>query len=543
MPGVPATNGANGKHDSSPSLLHFLSSAGADGAMDVARVPEYLAESIPLRPIEKLDVVEFLRDETPNRNRDEAFYVVDLGAVARKHQQWLKLFPRVKPFYAVKCNPDQAVIKTLAALGAGFDCASKTEILQVLDCGVDPSRIIFANPCKAAPQVRFAQSANVKTMTFDNAAELHKLARMMPDAELVLRMYTEDSHSLIPLGSKFGAPFDQCESLLRLAKELELKVIGVSFHVGSGCFSVDAFVDAVRQARRLFDKAVEVGLPPFTLLDLGGGFPGSDSGQDGISFSEICAALNPLLDELFPAPVEVIAEPGRYYVCSAYTLAASVFGKRRFIGEAASEISARVAKAKEAPPAKAEATFASDDSLCIVEAARALAASSDGEDGGSSTIGSSDGVILASGQPRSTGSGSACGGSDIPTVCGSEDGSCDEREIAVFAEEEKVYFHYWISDGVYGSFKDRLLLNAEFLPHVVAPPGTSAESLREARTHRCSLFGPTHDSLDVIGEGLLLPELEVGQWLFFLEMGAYTSSLASQFNGFGSMRFCYVWSM
>ena len=66
---------------------------------------------------------------------DYPFYVVDLGLVARKFVQWNRLFPRVKPFYAVKCNPDPGVVKTLAFMGAGFDCASKAEISQVLDQG------------------------------------------------------------------------------------------------------------------------------------------------------------------------------------------------------------------------------------------------------------------------------------------------------------------------------------------------------------------------------------------------------------------------
>src|SRR5262249_34891803 len=60
------------------------------------------------------------------------FYVVDLGVLVRQYQQWVALMPRVKPFYAIKCNPQAALVKTLAALGAGFDCASWGEIEQVL---------------------------------------------------------------------------------------------------------------------------------------------------------------------------------------------------------------------------------------------------------------------------------------------------------------------------------------------------------------------------------------------------------------------------
>jgi ornithine decarboxylase len=60
---------------------------------------------------------------------EEPLYVVDLGAVARLYQAWTVALPRVMPFYAVKCFPDRAIVATLAALGAGFDCASETEVI------------------------------------------------------------------------------------------------------------------------------------------------------------------------------------------------------------------------------------------------------------------------------------------------------------------------------------------------------------------------------------------------------------------------------
>jgi hypothetical protein len=55
----------------------------------------------------------------------DAFYVADLGDILKKHLRWLKALPRVTPFYAVKCNDSRAIVDTLAAVGTGFDCASK----------------------------------------------------------------------------------------------------------------------------------------------------------------------------------------------------------------------------------------------------------------------------------------------------------------------------------------------------------------------------------------------------------------------------------
>ena len=111
---------------------------------------------------------------------------VDLGDVYRQHMRWKKHLKRVTPHYAVKCNPDPTVIKLLAALGTGFDCASKTEIEQVLKLGVDPSRIIYAQPCKTKSYLRYTVKQNVKQMTFDNTDELYKIKEIAPEAELYL---------------------------------------------------------------------------------------------------------------------------------------------------------------------------------------------------------------------------------------------------------------------------------------------------------------------------------------------------------------------
>ena len=81
-------------------------------------------------------------------SREDAFYVVDLAEIAAKHAEWTSALPRVRPFYAVKCNDDARIISTLADLGTGFDCASKNEMAMALRAGVAPSDVIFAHPAK-----------------------------------------------------------------------------------------------------------------------------------------------------------------------------------------------------------------------------------------------------------------------------------------------------------------------------------------------------------------------------------------------------------
>jgi ornithine decarboxylase len=84
----------------------------------------------------------------------DAFYVVDLAELAYKHAEWSSQLPRVRPYYAVKCNDDALIVKTLAALGTGFDCATKGEISMALRQGVRPEDIIFAHPAKQPSHIR-----------------------------------------------------------------------------------------------------------------------------------------------------------------------------------------------------------------------------------------------------------------------------------------------------------------------------------------------------------------------------------------------------
>ncbi|KAI8900083.1 pyridoxal-dependent decarboxylase [Globomyces pollinis-pini] len=217
------------------------------------------------------------------------------------------------------------VLKVLAKCGTGFDCASKGEVQLVLDQGVDPSRIIYANPCKQASHIKFATSKQVNVMTFDNVDELYKIQSIAPKSDLVLRILTDDSKSVCRFGVKFGAKMTLVPILLQTAKKLNLNVIGISFHVGSGCFDASSFTDAVELARQAFDIGAALGFN-FSLLDIGGGFPGNS--PDGLQFVDVAKALGPAIDRLFPPHIRVISEPGRYFVSSAYTLAVNIVARR-----------------------------------------------------------------------------------------------------------------------------------------------------------------------------------------------------------------------
>ncbi|KAK8752619.1 hypothetical protein OTU49_006516 [Cherax quadricarinatus] len=283
-----------------------------------------LGRSVYLGPgSSKMDVIN---EVVKKPGQDKAFYVLDIREVVETVKLWRQLLPRVDIFYAVKCNNEPVVLGLLTALGTGFDCASQSEMEQVLELGAQSSRIICANPYKLPSHLRLAQARHVSLMTFDSETELHKIKANYPEAQLVLRIRYDAAISQISFGEKFGVLPEKARTLLVAARALTLSVVGVAFHVGSECNDPPVFYHAIAAARKVFDEAEEEGFKPY-LLDIGGGFPGDDERL----MKELSHYINIALDHFFPddGRVKIIGEPGRYIVASSSTLVTGIIGKRR----------------------------------------------------------------------------------------------------------------------------------------------------------------------------------------------------------------------
>lgn len=260
-------------------------------------------------------------------NDDKSVFIVNLDKIVEQYKKWKHYLPNITPFYAVKCNPDNKIIKLLADLGCSFDCASKNEIDKILKLGVSTDRIIFANPCKFISHIEFANHNNVTMMTFDSENELKKIKSHFPNAELLLRIKTDDKNSICPFSSKFGADMQEINKLLDCAKELDLNIIGCSYHVGSGCQDILTYYTAIKDCRKVFDLGKEKGFV-MKLLDCGGGFPGIDTKQ--ISFEDIANIINNSINEFFSdwSNLKVIAEPGRFMASSSHVLLLKITNKK-----------------------------------------------------------------------------------------------------------------------------------------------------------------------------------------------------------------------
>ncbi|XP_072020188.1 ornithine decarboxylase-like [Amphiura filiformis] len=266
-------------------------------------------------------ILERTREICGRKFVDDAFMVVDVGDVLKKHKEWLSELPRVTPFYAVKCMPYNPLLRVLASLGCGFDCASWGEIDRVLRLGVSPSRIVFSHTQKQRSHLSYASKCNVDLMTFDDKTELLKIKDVYPEARLLLRLSIFNKSAQFMFGHKFGCLHNNVQSLLEFAKEHELNVIGIHFHIGSGSQNPDIFERVLKYAKDVFDAGVRLGFS-MNIVDIGGGFLGTQP------LKLPACSVKKGLDTYFPldSGVTVIAEPGRFYVESAATLVANIVG-------------------------------------------------------------------------------------------------------------------------------------------------------------------------------------------------------------------------
>ena len=379
------------------------------------------------------DTYNIINDFLEDNQSERAFYIINLGALTDSYNNWLRLLPNVKPYYAVKCNPNPVILDALASLNCNFDCASENEMKMVIEITKDPSRIIFANPCKMSSQIRYARANDVDLMTFDCEEELYKIKLYHPYAKLVLRIAVDDSKSRCKFNKKFGCKLTQVEELLNIVKTLKLAVIGFSFHVGSGCSSSDTFYTAIQECRNAYDIASKIGIN-ISLIDIGGGFPGVDR---DIKFEDIAKRVNDGMidffnDEIEKGSIQFIAEPGRYFAESSHTLVLNVIGKKIVVDEETGE------------------------------------------------------------------------------------------KIIV----------YYLNDGIYGSF------GCIYFDH--NSPIVLPFNERNDKVHKSRLFGPTCDSIDLISNEIMLPELAIGEWVYVENFGAYTVASSSNFNGFKTNVFKYI---
>lgn len=223
---------------------------------------------------------------------------------ARVFRDALGILPAVKIAFAVKSNPNLAVLKVLAAEGYGADVVSGGEMERALAAGMDPQGIVFSGVGKTAAEMRRGLEAGIGQFNLESEEEGLELAEIAASmgkfASAALRVNPDvdaGTHGKISTGkaeNKFGVPFDRAAAIYaRLAETPGLNMRGLALHIGSQLSSLDPLEAAFTKVGGLM-QAIRTGGHAVTHMDLGGGV--------GVPYKA---------GEVFPQPVEYAAMVAR----------------------------------------------------------------------------------------------------------------------------------------------------------------------------------------------------------------------------------------
>lgn len=233
--------------------------------------------------------------------------------------------------FAVKANPNIAILNLFAKLGAGFDIVSGGELARVLAAGGDPQKIVFSGVGKTADEMRAALNADIFCFNVESASELVRLntvaGEMGKIAPVSLRVNPNvdaKTHPYISTGlknNKFGVAFEDALNVYTQAASMpNIAVHGVDCHIGSQITELSPFIDALDRVLGLVD-ALEAKSIHISHIDVGGGIGITYSDETPPEFGLYAKAI---LDKLANRNVKLLFEPGRALVGNAGILLTKV---------------------------------------------------------------------------------------------------------------------------------------------------------------------------------------------------------------------------
>lgn len=256
------------------------------------------------------------------------FLLLDLSVVEQRYRELRVAMPYATPYYAVKANPEPALIRLLASLGAHFDVASVAEIDLCLEQGAEPETLSYGNTIKKADDIAYAYRRGVRMFAFDNCRELEKLSEAAPGSSVYCRLLAASDGARWPLSDKFGCSPEFAVDMLQKAEKLYLRPYGVSFHVGSQQTDPHRWEASIAASAAVFTELADSGIE-LGMINIGGGFPARYI-EDIPPISRYGEVIDAALDRAFGpgARPEVISEPGRYLSAEAGLLRTEVVSVR-----------------------------------------------------------------------------------------------------------------------------------------------------------------------------------------------------------------------
>jgi diaminopimelate decarboxylase len=271
------------------------------------------------------------------------FYCYATATLERHYRVFAQAFADVDALicYAMKANSNQAVIATLARLGAGADVVSEGELLRARAAGIPPQKIMFSGVGKTERELALAVEQGILCVNVESEPELERLAAIGAQqgraADISIRVNPDidpKTHAKISTGkaeNKFGIPISRArEVYARAAKLKGVRVTGVDMHIGSQITELDPFSDAFELLAD-FVRLLRADGHVIRHVDLGGGLgiPYREDNEPPPDPNAYAAVVKRATRDL---DCQLIFEPGRLIVGNAGILVTRVLYVKR--GEA-----------------------------------------------------------------------------------------------------------------------------------------------------------------------------------------------------------------
>ncbi len=267
----------------------------------------------------------FERIKAFSGDKETPCLIIDLDIIKKNYDDLVKYFPFAKIYYAVKANPDDAVVSLLAALGSSFDVATRFELDQLLRLGVSPDRMSFGNTIKKEKDIAYFYEKGVRLYATDSITDIDKIARAAPGSKVFFRLLTEGLGADWPLSRKFGSHPDLARQLIKTAIRFGLVPHGISFHPGSQQRDVGQWSTALTTASQLMAWARDDLKVDMKMINMGGGFP-ANYVEPTDTLGQYADDIKRFLDNCFKNdwPEEIIIEPGRSMAGDAGVIVAEI---------------------------------------------------------------------------------------------------------------------------------------------------------------------------------------------------------------------------
>lgn len=234
--------------------------------------------------------------------------------------------------FAVKSNPNIAILNVMAKLGSGFDIVSQGELERVLAAGGDAAKVVFSGVAKSRQEIARALEVNIRCFNVESEAELLRINQIAGDmgkiAPISLRVNPDvdaHTHPYISTGlkeNKFGVSVEQAREVYKLAATLpNIKIVGMDCHIGSQLTELQPFLDAVDRLIVLMEQLKQDGIH-LKHLDLGGGLGVTYTDETPPHPTDYAKALWEKLSAF--SELEIIVEPGRAITANAGILVTKV---------------------------------------------------------------------------------------------------------------------------------------------------------------------------------------------------------------------------